>query len=101
MSDIFNAIKRKQFEFPRWEEFEDPYSTDMTNIFSEYNESLRMTQYTHGPGNPDDSFHALLTCFFVSMLAVPRPDIVSPIREIPGQGPLRSWYRGPMDQGSE
>ena len=99
MSDLFNAIKRKQLEMPRWEEFEDPYANDMLNIFSEYNNALRMLMYTHGPDRPDDSFHSILYCLLVSMILVPRPDIIAPIREMPGQGPLRSGYRGPVDQG--
>ncbi len=99
MSDIFNAIKRKQLDLPCWEEFEDPYGNDMLNIFSEYNNALRMLQYTHRPDRPDDTFHSILYCMLVSMILVPRPDIISPIRELPGQGPLRSGYRGPIDQG--
>jgi hypothetical protein len=99
MSDLFNAVKRKQLDFPRWEEFEDPYANDILNIFSEYNESLRMIQYTHRPDRPDDAFHSILYCFLVSMILTPRPDIISPIREMPGQGPLRTGYRGPVDQG--
>lgn len=99
MADLFNAIKRKQLDFPRWEEFEDPYATDMLNIHSEYNNSLRMTQFTHRPDRPDDTFHSILYCFLVSMILVPRPDIMSPIKENPGQGPLQSSYRGPVDQG--
>jgi hypothetical protein len=99
MADLFNAIKRKQFDFPRWSEFEDPYATDMLNIYAEYNESLRMTQYTHRPDRPDDAFHSLLYCFLVSMIVVPRPDVIAPTREIPGQGPIQGGdYRGPLDQ---
>lgn len=99
MSDLFNAIKRKQLDLPRWEEFEDPYANDMLNIHSEYNNALRMIQYTHRPDRPDDAFHSILYCFLASMILVPRPDIISPIREIGNQGPLRSSYRGPVDQG--
>jgi hypothetical protein len=99
MSDLFNAIKRKQLEFPRWEEFEDPYANDMLNIYAEYNNQLRMIQYNHRPDRPDDAFHSILYCLLVSMILVPRPDIISPIRELPGQGPLRTGYRGPIDQG--
>jgi hypothetical protein len=102
MSDIFNAIKRGVFEFPRWEEFKDPYATDMCNIFSEYNETLRMIQYMHSPDRPDDSFHSLLYCFLGSMLKVPRPDVIRPRREEPGRGPLfgNQGYT-PIDQGSD
>lgn len=100
MSDIFNAIKRGTvFTFPRWEEFNVPFAQDMVNIYSEYNESQRMIQYTHGPGNPDDTFHALLYCFLASMLIYPRPDVIAPNRESKNQGPLQSSYTGPTDQG--
>src|SRR5690606_26410582 len=79
MSAVFNAIKTgKVLEFPRWEEFKDPYAQDMLNIHSEYNEKLRMIQYDHAPGRTDDTFHSILYCFLVSMLIRPRPDIISP-----------------------
>jgi hypothetical protein len=71
----------------------------MLNIFAEYNETLRMLQYSHRPDRPDDTFHSILYCFLASMIVVPRPDIIAPNREYPGQGPLRSAYRGPTDQG--
>jgi hypothetical protein len=100
MSDIFNAIKRKQIRFPRWEEFKNPYAQDMLNIYAEENEILRMIQYDHSPGKPDDTFHALLYCLFVSMLKQPRPDIIAPNREDPTRGPLlTSTYSGPTYQG--
>ena len=99
MSDIFNAIKRQQFEFPCWEEFEDPFGNDMLNIYSEYNNKLRMLQYDHKVDRPDDSFHSVLYCFLASMLLISRPDIIAPFKEVPGQGPIRSFYRGPLDQG--
>jgi hypothetical protein len=88
MSDIFNAIKRGVFEFPRWEEFQDPYAQDMCNIFSEYSNTLRMIQYMHSPDMPDDSLHSLLYCFLGSMIKVPRPDVIAPRREDPTRGPL-------------
>lgn len=86
MSDMFNAIKRAQFEFPRWEEFAEPFAQDMLNIFSEYNNSLRMTQYTHHPDRPDDTFHSLVYLFLASMIRTPRPDIIAPRKEFPNQG---------------
>jgi len=97
MSDVFNAIKRKKLEFPRWEEFGDVYAQDMLNIFSEYNEMLRMLQYKHSQDKPDDTFHSLLYCLLGSMLVVRRPDIVAPNREIDGQP--QSSYKGPVSQG--
>lgn len=99
MSDMFNAIKRRQVEFPRWEEFREPYGSDFTNIFSEYNETLKMTQYSHRPDKPDDSFHSFLYCFLASMIVHPRPDIIAPVRELPGQGPILNAWKGPVDQG--
>lgn len=100
MSDIFNAIKRgNQCEFPRWEEFADPHATDMTNIFSEYNEQLRMIQYKHALDKPDDSFHSFLYCWIVSMIDQPRPDILIPRQENQRTGAQYSTYTGPTDQG--
>lgn len=99
MSDVFNAMKRKQIDLPRWEEFEDPYANDCLNIYAEYNNVLRMLQYRHRPDKPDDAFHAILYCLLASMIVTPRPDIINPQREMPGVGPLRSSYGGPIDQG--
>lgn len=99
MSDLFAAIKRKQLEFPRWEEFREPFAQDMLNIFSEYNETLRMIQYQHRPDRPDDSFHTILYCFLASMILHPRPDIIVPKREFEEQGPTGSTYSGPLWQG--
>ena len=99
MSDIFSAIKRKQLEFPRWEEFREPYAQDMLNIFSEYNETLRMIQYQHRPDRPDDAFHSILYCFLASMILHPRPDIIAPRREFETIGPQMSSYSGPLYQG--
>lgn len=100
MSDIFNAIKRKQLLFPRWEEFKIPYAQDMLNIFAEENETLHQIQYDHSQNNPDDSFHAILYCLLVSMLKQPRPDIIAPNREDLKQGGgIISTYSGPTYQG--
>lgn len=83
MSDVFNAIKRGDvFYYPRWEEFEDPYGMDFLNIFSEYNERLRMNVYKHAPGSPDDSFHASAYCFLVSFFIRTRPDVILPTKEV-------------------
>lgn len=79
MTDIFSAIKRRDvFRFPDWHQFEKPFGEDFLNIFSEYNENMRMTVYTKTPGKTDDSFHSSLLCFLVSMLHHPRPDILRP-----------------------
>lgn len=99
MSDMFSAIKRKQLEFPRWEEFREPYAQDMLNIFSEYNETIRMTQYQHRPDRPDDAFHSITYCFLASMTVHPRPDIILPKREFENQGPTYGGYKGPVWQG--
>lgn len=99
MSDLFTAIKRGHFEFPRWEEFKDPYAQDMANIFSEYNEALRMIQYQHSPDQPDDTFHSILYCFLGSMIVRPRPDIIAPRREFEHQGAVLGGYSGPINQG--
>lgn len=83
MSAVFNAIKRRSvFKFPKWSEFGSPFGTDMLAIFSEYNERTRMTEYKKSPNTTDDSFHALLLCFIVSMIDNPRPDIIVPSAKI-------------------
>jgi hypothetical protein len=79
MSDMFNAIKRRNvFRFPDWQQFEDPFSKDLLNIFSEYNEQTRQIQYKKSPDCTDDSFHSILLCFLVSMLKHPRFDVLNP-----------------------
>jgi hypothetical protein len=98
MSDIFNAMKRGKCEFPRWKEFKDPFGQDMLNIFSEYNEQLKMIQYKHGVDKPDDSFHAFLYCWLASMFDHPRPDIIAPDKEDAQGFNLQRWV-GPIDQG--
>jgi len=83
MSDIFNAVKRRNvFSFPRWEEFEDPHAQDFLNIFSEYNDRTRMNVYKHAPGMPDDSFHAACFGFLASFKWKKRPDVIAPKREL-------------------
>lgn len=79
MSDIFNAIKRKNiFRFPNWDQFQIPFASDMLNIFSEYNEQLRQNVYKKSPNCTDDTFHAILLCFLASMIRNPRPDVIAP-----------------------
>ena len=95
MSAIFEAIKKGKAEFPRWEEFHKPFADDITSIYSEYNERLRMIMYDHK--EPDDTFHALVFCWLASMIMIRRYDIISPSQEIDGK-PI-SPYRGPSWQG--
>jgi hypothetical protein len=79
MSDLFNAIKRRNFiRFPDWKHFENPFGQDFLNIFSEYNDQLRQIQYKHAPDRTDDTFHATLFCILASMLKIPRHDILDP-----------------------
>jgi len=83
MSAVFNAIKRKTvFKFPRWQDFASPFASDMTSIFSEYNERTRMTDYKKAPNTTDDSFHTLVFCFLASMVDHPREDVFLPSARI-------------------
>jgi hypothetical protein len=80
MSDVFNAIKRRNvFRFPNWEQFQDPFGSDFLNIFSEYNEQLRQNTYKKTPNATDDAFHSVVLCFLASMIRHPRPDVISPM----------------------
>jgi len=82
MSDIFNAIKRRNvFRFPCWEEFQAPFAADFLNIFSEYSEQRRENVYKKSPMTTDDSFHSVLLCFLASMIKHPRPDVIAPMRD--------------------
>jgi len=98
MSGIFSAIKKGKCRFPRWEEFQKPYAQDFLNIYSEYNDALRMIQYDHLEGSPDDSFHSFVYCWLASMIMVPRPDILAPTKEDPSTGMPVSDYH-PLNQG--
>ncbi len=98
MSDIFNALKRGKAELPRWEEWKEPFAHDMLNIFSEYNEVLRMIQYKHGADKPDDTMHSILYCWLASMFDYPRPDIIAPDLEDENGFNKRTW-QGPISQG--
>ena len=81
MADIFQAIKKGKVAFPRWEHTREPFASDMLNIRSEYNEALKLIQFTKVRGVPDDSFHAALYCFLVSMLETRRPDVMAPLMD--------------------
>lgn len=87
MSDVFNAIKRGNvFRFPCWEDFERPYAYDFLNIFSEFNDRLRMNIYKHAPGMPDDTAHSVIFCFLASFFHRKRADVVLPKREVDRTG---------------
>jgi hypothetical protein len=77
MSDLFTTIKRKLIDLPNWEDFKDPFGQDILNIFSEYNNRLRMEEFKHSPGKCDDSFHSILYCLLASMIQHPRPDLLN------------------------
>jgi hypothetical protein len=78
---VYTALKQRKIDLPCWEDFENPYGSDILNMFTEYNERLRMNEYKKPPGKTDDTFHSLLLMFLVSMLDVPRPDIITPNKE--------------------
>jgi hypothetical protein len=81
MSDMFNAIKRKNvFRFPKWADWEKPFGQDMLNIFSEYSEERKMNEYKKSRSVTDDTFHSILLCFLVSQLNNPRPDVLVPMK---------------------
>lgn len=98
MSDIFDAIKSGKCEFFKYSEYKEPHAFDMLSIFSEYNEKLHKIQYTHRTDKPDDSMHAFIYAWLVSMLEIPRPDIIAPDRQ-DRQGFNLDQWPGPVDQG--
>lgn len=75
MSNMFNILKTVSVELPRWEDFQT-YGNDILNIFTTYNENLRMIVYDHPPTKPDDTFHSMLYCFLASFMAYPREDLL-------------------------
>ena len=99
MSDVFATIKRRQIEFPCWEEFRDPCGQDMLNIYSEERKARSTIKYDHAVGSPDDAFHALLYTLLASMLKHPRPDIMAPDADDPAMRGDGGEYTGPIDQG--
>jgi hypothetical protein len=78
MADVFEAVKKGAFVFPRWEEMDQSLAKEMLSIFSEYNETRRMTTYGHAPGAPDDGFHALLYAFLALALRHNQSDVLMP-----------------------
>lgn len=102
MSDVFNALKRQEILLPRWEEFhaegQEPYATDILNIYSEFSEQLKQIKYDHARDKPDDTFHSIVYMTLGSMLIRPRPDIITPKKEEPGH-PNRGVEYNMLDQG--
>ena len=79
---IINCINRcDTFVFPKWEEFESPFGTDLLSVFTEYNEARRTTVVSKSPGATDDTLHSLAYCFLASMIRHPRPDIITPDKD--------------------
>ena len=81
MSDLFNAMKAKKIDLPNWDDYKEPHAQDVLNIFTEYNERLRMNEYKKQPGKTDDAFHSHLLCLLASCLENPRPDIFAPMQD--------------------
>lgn len=76
---VINAINREdELSFPRWEDFETPFASDLLSVFTEYNEARRTTIINRTPGTTDDTLHAITYCFLASMIEHPRPDIIAP-----------------------
>ena len=76
---VINAINREdELVFPRWEDFETPFASDLLSVFTEYNEARRTTIINRTPGTTDDTLHAITYCFLASMIDHPRPDIIAP-----------------------
>jgi hypothetical protein len=76
MSNLFNIMKSKQIDLPKWEAFERPYGHDILNIVAVYDEVTRLIRYDHSPDRPDDTFHSILYCFLASFFDVPRADLL-------------------------
>tara|TARA_B000000460_G_C21531246_1_gene400834 strand:- start:665 stop:2302 length:1638 start_codon:yes stop_codon:yes gene_type:complete len=80
LMSVINAINRgDEFVFPKWEDIEYPFASDMLSVFTEYNESRRTTVIQRTPGTTDDTLHSLTYCFLASMIKYPRPDIITPM----------------------
>jgi len=81
MTAVFTMMKKQKLDLPHWDDIADPFGSDIMNIFTEYNDRLRMNEYKKPPGKTDDAFHSILLMVLVSMLEVPRPDIITPDKE--------------------
>lgn len=82
MMALINAVNRTDtFRFPRWESWEHPFAAQFMSLYSEWNKANVTMTVTKTAGKPDDLVHSMLYSFFASMLAVPRPDIISPDKE--------------------
>jgi len=81
MNAIFTAMKDRKIDLPCWDDFHEPFGSDILSIFTEYNEQLRMDQFKKSPGKTDDAFHSILLCVLASMIEHERPDILIPGKE--------------------
>jgi len=76
MSMLFSAIKHNEVNFPRWDEFQEPFGDDILAITSEWHETRRVLMYNRELNATDDSFHSALYCLVGSMVKWPRPDLL-------------------------
>lgn len=81
MADLFSALKRVPytFEFPRFEDFHDPWGKNFLAVYQEENASLRSLVYNHSPNEPDDAVHSTLYAFLVACMHYPRLDFFNPV----------------------
>lgn len=80
---MVNALRRGGvFSLPTWESCETPFMDDLLALFSEYNDSRRSTVIDRTPGTTDDTMHSMLYCFLASMIENPRPDILTPDKDL-------------------
>lgn len=59
LTEVFDLIKKKFFEFPMWSEYTG-FARDILNEDIEYNIKTGTMRYCHLPSNPDDALHSLL-----------------------------------------
>lgn len=60
MTEIFNKIKNKDIVFPCWDDMQD-FLMDLLNVFSDFNEALKVSFFNRLANKPDDYMHGL--CF--------------------------------------
>lgn len=71
MSELFDNIKKRGFNFPCWQDYET-FANDFLNVDAEYNERTGIMKYDHLPTNPDDSVHSLLYLYVAFLIRTKR-----------------------------
>ena len=75
VEDVFQLIKRREIIFPHEDQWMDPFGEDILNEYVEEGAKQTKLVYSHQPGCPDDSLHALVYAIIAAQFIQPRSDL--------------------------